>query len=345
MLGPDGTLALLAVWVWLYSITQRQEFRSYWWMAYWADYVAFWPSYILPPLAFGFVRICPMLFAARELWGWVGCRCSRDWYAVSRLANHTSRPQSALMAYAAWIGGFTALGFGLPWGNGWSLALFLGTAAFGILGLGRYGCDLVHFRQQLDNFQQGKPIIPGSGSFASAESQLAEIRTQQEEAVRTAVTSERFKVELISNVSHDLRTPLTTILGYSELLQREPLSPEGQEQLRRLQEKAGYMSELVESLFELTKVSSGVVESKKEKIDLVRLLSLRLIAQKFPAYTEKGEKCRFSERRHTRRAEKGISSCDGAHRSAGDRRLPKGAQSHQAPRGGHKNWMVIWRLF
>ena len=272
MLGPDGTLALLAVWVWLYSITQRQEFRSYWWMAYWADYVAFWPSYILPPLAFGLVRICPMLFAARELWGWVGCRCSRDWYAVSRLANHTSRPQSALMAYAAWIGGFTALGFGLPWGNGWSLALFLGTAAFGILGLGRYGCDLVHFRQQLDNFQQGKPIIPGSGSFASAESQLAEIRTQQEEAVRTAVTSERFKVELISNVSHDLRTPLTTILGYSELLQREPLSPEGQEQLRRLQEKAGYMSELVESLFELTKVSSGVVESKKEKIDLVRLL-------------------------------------------------------------------------
>lgn len=175
--------------------------------------IAWAALYILPPLAFGFVRTCPMLFAARELWGWVGCRCSRDWYAVSRLANHTSRPQSALMAYAAWIGGFTALVFGLPWGNGWSLALFLGTAAFGILGLGRYGSNLVHFRQQLDNFQQGKPIIPGSGSFASAESQLAEIRTQQEEAVRTAVTSERFKVELISNVSHDLHTPLTTMPG------------------------------------------------------------------------------------------------------------------------------------
>ena len=89
------------------------------------------------------------------------------------------------------------------------------------------------------------------------------MQARHEEAVRTAVTSERFKVELISNVSHDLRTPLTAILGYSELLQRERLSPEGQEQLRRLHQKAGYMNDLVESLFELTKVSSGVAEAKK----------------------------------------------------------------------------------
>lgn len=98
------------------------------------------------------------------------------------------------------------------------------------------------------------------------------MQTQHEEAVRTAVTSERFKVELISNVSHDLRTPLTAILGYSELLQKEALSPEGQEQLSRLHQKAGYMNDLVESLFELTKVSSGVIEAKKEEIDLIRLL-------------------------------------------------------------------------
>ena len=98
------------------------------------------------------------------------------------------------------------------------------------------------------------------------------MRAQHEEAVRAAVASERFKVELISNVSHDLRTPLTSILGYSELLQKETLSPEGQEQLRRLYQKAGYMNDLVESLFELTKVSSGVAESRKEPIDLVRLL-------------------------------------------------------------------------
>ena len=47
---------------------------------------------------------------------------------------------------------------------------------------------------------------------------------------------------------------------------------EGREQLQRLHLKAGYMNDLVESLFELTKVSSGTVQSKKEQIDLVRLL-------------------------------------------------------------------------
>ena len=108
------------------------------------------------------------------------------------------------------------------------------------------------------------------------------MQAQHEEAVRTAVTSERFKVELISNVSHDLRTPLTSILGYSELLQKETLTQEGQEQLRRLHQKAGYMNDLVESLFELTKVSSGVVESKKEQIDLVRLME-QTIGRTIPA--------------------------------------------------------------
>ncbi len=84
--------------------------------------------------------------------------------------------------------------------------------------------------------------------------------------------NDRLQKELIANVSHDLRTPLTAILGYSELLETETLSAEGQERLARLLQKAGYMSELLESLFELTKVSSGAIEAKREEIDLIRLL-------------------------------------------------------------------------
>ena len=151
----------------------------------------------------------------------------------------------------------------------WSL---IAATVFCFLCLWNYGADLEHFKQQLNSFQRGLPITVGDGAFAQTEAQLLDVQTQHEEAVRTAVTSERFKVELISNVSHDLRTPLTAILGYSELLQKEALSPEGQEQLSRLHQKAGYMNDLVESLFELTKVSSGVIEAKKEEIDLIRLL-------------------------------------------------------------------------
>ena len=150
--------------------------------------------------------------------------------------------------------------------------MYLLVSAFGVCCLWKYGSDLTHFKQQLDNYQHGKPITVGEGAFSQTEAQLLQVQAQHEEAVRTAVTSERFKVELISNVSHDLRTPLTAILGYSELLQKEVLSADGQEQLQLLQQKAGYMSDLVESLFELTKVSSGVIESKKEEIDLIRLL-------------------------------------------------------------------------
>ena len=145
-------------------------------------------------------------------------------------------------------------------------------AAFGFACLFQYGLDLSHFQRQLDRFHKELPIAVREGSFSQAEQLLMEIQKQHGEAVRTAVTSERFKVELISNVSHDLRTPLTAILGYGELLQKEPLSPEGKKQLFYLNQKAGYMRDLVDDLFELTKVSSGVIEAKREEIDLIRLL-------------------------------------------------------------------------
>lgn len=98
------------------------------------------------------------------------------------------------------------------------------------------------------------------------------IQTEHREAVAQAVADERFRVDLIANVSHDLRTPLTAILGYGELLEKQPMSEDGKTQLSKLNRKAGYMRDLVDSLFELTKVSSGVLEPKREPIDLLRLL-------------------------------------------------------------------------
>ena len=224
-----------------------------------------------------FVCAFIVLLSIRELFGWIKAKFSFSWCLVHRIAKRCAAPQIALLVFVGWII-LPLVGLACFFGSNvyetfWvCVAGFLGASAFGLLCLWKYGTGLNHFKKQLDNYQHGKPITVGDGAFSQTEAQLLDVQAQHEEAVRTAVTSERFKVELISNVSHDLRTPLTSILGYSELLQKETLTSEGQEQLQYLHQKACYMNELVESLFELTKVSSGVVESKQDEIDLVRLL-------------------------------------------------------------------------
>ena len=267
VLGPDGVSMLLAIGGTLYYFLGNM------------DYIL-WSSTLRVLTAYANIIISfAVLVSARELWGWVRAKFRLPWCLVHRAAKRLPKPQLCLLVPVGWIIlALIGLGYHLfrfaRYGSLRAVSLwgFLAAALFGFLCLWRYGTDLEHFKTQLDNFQQGKPIAVGDGAFARTEAQLLEVQAQHEEAVRTAVTSERFKVELISNVSHDLRTPLTAILGYSELLQKETLSPEGREQLRRLHQKAGYMNDLVESLFELTKVSSGVIEAKKEEIDLIRLL-------------------------------------------------------------------------
>lgn len=259
ILGPDGVSMLAAIECTAYDTLQNVEY-------------ILWTSTFLTLTTYANILTgFTVLFALRELWGWIRAKFSLSWCLAYRIAKRSPKPQLSLLVFVGWIGiGYHLIWFGRR--NEISFWSLIAATVFCFLCLWKYGADLEHFKQQLNSFQRGLPITVGDGAFAQTEAQLLDVQTQHEEAVRTAVTSERFKVELISNVSHDLRTPLTAILGYSELLQKEALSPEGQEQLSRLHQKAGYMNDLVESLFELTKVSSGVIEAKKEKIDLIRLL-------------------------------------------------------------------------
>ena len=259
ILGPDGVSMLAAIECTAYDTLQNMEY-------------ILWTSTFLTLTTYANILTgFTVLFALRELWGWIRAKFSLSWCLAYRIAKRSPKPQLSLLVFVGWIGiGYHLIWFGRR--NEISFWSLIAATVFCFLCLWNYGADLEHFKQQLNSFQRGLPITVGDGAFAQTEAQLLDVQTQHEEAVRTAVTSERFKVELISNVSHDLRTPLTAILGYSELLQKEALSPEGQEQLSRLHQKAGYMNDLVESLFELTKVSSGVIEAKEEEIDLIRLL-------------------------------------------------------------------------
>ena len=264
--GPDGISLIFALLATIYYISQS------------IDYILFAPTVATLTIIFESMTAFAFLTGIRELFGWIRARFSLSWCLVHRVAKRCTTPQMSLLTFVAWIAiSMSGLIYFFNVNTRYQpiaicIFSFLTDAVFGVCCLWKYGSDLNHFKMQLDNYQNGEPITVGDGAFSQTEAQLLDVQAQHEEAVRTAVTSERFKVELISNVSHDLRTPLTSILGYSELLQNEALSPEGQEQLRHLHQKAGYMNDLVESLFELTKVSSGVVESKKEQIDLVRLM-------------------------------------------------------------------------
>ena len=93
-------------------------------------------------------------------------------------------------------------------------------------------------------------------------------------AVEARLKSERMKTELISNVSHDIRTPLTSIINYTDLIAQEPCeNPKIWEYTEVLTRQSGQLKRLVEDLIEASKATAGAVEIKAEPCDARTLLS------------------------------------------------------------------------
>jgi len=91
-------------------------------------------------------------------------------------------------------------------------------------------------------------------------------------AVRDQVKSERLKADLITNVSHDIKTPLTSIISYVGLLKRENIQNEkAQEYIDVLEKKSARLKNLIEDLVEASKASSGNVRIELSRIDIVEL--------------------------------------------------------------------------
>lgn len=99
------------------------------------------------------------------------------------------------------------------------------------------------------------------------------IGTGLERAVEESTKNERMKADLITNVSHDIKTPLTSIVNYVKLLKREKIESErAQGYIRILDEKAERLKQLIEDLVEASKVSSGNVKLDMQTIDLVEMV-------------------------------------------------------------------------
>jgi signal transduction histidine kinase len=96
-------------------------------------------------------------------------------------------------------------------------------------------------------------------------------------AVKSSMMEEQLRTELITNVSHDLKTPLTSIINYSDILNNRDISDEQRkEYLEIIGEKSRRLKKLLEDLLEASKLSSGKMELHKEKTDLTELLNQAL---------------------------------------------------------------------
>ncbi|HHW54722.1 MAG: sensor histidine kinase [bacterium] len=92
-------------------------------------------------------------------------------------------------------------------------------------------------------------------------------------AVEEEVKSQNMKTQLISNVSHDLKTPLTSIISYVDLLKDEDLDEESRRQyVEILDQKSQRLKTLIDDLFEASKASSGNIELHWEELDIIALL-------------------------------------------------------------------------
>jgi len=101
---------------------------------------------------------------------------------------------------------------------------------------------------------------------------LSEALEIERQSLEKVSRSDQLRVDLITNVSHDLKTPLTSMAGYIELLKKEELSDMARDYLEVISRRACKLKEMIESLFNLAKASSGNIELKKEKINVNRLL-------------------------------------------------------------------------
>ena len=102
---------------------------------------------------------------------------------------------------------------------------------------------------------------------------LNEIQKGMETALREQIKSERMKVDLVTNVSHDIKTPLTSIISYVELLRQEQNLPEHvKEFIQILGEKSERLRNIVQDVFEISKATSGQLPVQMEILDMGKLL-------------------------------------------------------------------------
>lgn len=130
--------------------------------------------------------------------------------------------------------------------------------------------------------------VLGDDEFSMIAANLNRMEADIRELMDKEREAERTKNELITNVAHDLRTPLTSIIGYLELLSKGvPLTREMQQKyIDIVYTKAKRLEKLIEDLFGFTKMNYGKISMNVGKVDIVKLLG-QLLEEFYPSFADK----------------------------------------------------------
>jgi signal transduction histidine kinase len=159
--------------------------------------------------------------------------------------------------------------------NRWMLAVFGAAAVF---------FAVKYFVKPFNNIQKGVKLIVGGdyshtidienyGELGRLSDDINKISQGLKSAVNKEIKAERLKTELITNVSHDLKTPLTSIINYADLLSKETLTPDfANGYASIIKEKSEKLKSLTENLFVLSKAQSGNIPVNIEGLDIGELI-------------------------------------------------------------------------
>ena len=141
--------------------------------------------------------------------------------------------------------------------------------------------DLSKLVDQIERIANGELTattdIKEESAYYEYSKKLTNIGQGMEKALETQMKGERMKIDLITNVSHDLKTPLTSIIGYVDLLSKdETLSDEAKDYVTILVKKTERLKDIISDLFELAKSTSGDVKVDMEEMDMKRLVEQTL---------------------------------------------------------------------
>lgn len=191
------------------------------------------------------------------------------------------RHRSVCLRAALLMGGFVLIQWMAIFtgGNGFTVLLLLAAELAALYFFIREAIEKDRIRKGIKEIASGNvnyqiPLEKMHGESREMADLVNGIGDGLNNAVAAAMKSERLKTDLITNVSHDIKTPLTSIINYVDLLKREnPEDPKIQGYLEVLEAKAQRLKVLTEDVVEASKVSSGNITLEMMDVDLVEMVN------------------------------------------------------------------------